>query len=133
MKLCDDLIVWPNHIILEFLLEYRWTGEISLFWNILRNISLPQGFRAGMALYSRRYTRILVTGKTLLRLGASSELPNSSKVLTPGILLPTLSVFCLLRSDFWRILSDFSQFWSSAGPPRGYRCPYIPNYAGIFS
>ena len=105
-------------VILEYSPEYKPAPRLS-GWNV--------------ALYSRRYTRILVTGKTLLRLGASSELPNSSKVLTPGILLPTLSVFCLLRSDFWRILSDFSQFWSSAGPPRGYRCPYIPNYAGIFS
>ena len=77
---------------------------------ILRNISLPQGFRAGILVYSRRYTRLLVTGKTFLRLGASSELPNSSKVLTPGFVLPTLSVsvyfgaifggFCLIFRDF---------------------------------
>ena len=30
-----------------------------------------------------------------------------------------------------RFCHGFSRFWSSAGPSRGYRCPYIPHYAGI--
>ena len=93
----------------------------------------PKGFRAGMALYSRRYTRILVTGKTFLRLGASSELPNSSKVLTPAFCFRLCPFFVYFGATFGGFCLIFLQFWSSAGPPRGYRCPYIPNYAGIFS
>ena len=75
-----------------------------------RRVFVPQGFQAGMALYSRRYTRILVTGKTFLRLGASSELPNSSKVLTPAFcfrLCPFFVYFGAIFGGFCLIFRNF--------------------------
>ena len=34
----QSALAWPIHVILEFLLEYRWVGEVCPFWNIPWNI-----------------------------------------------------------------------------------------------
>ena len=94
-----------------------------------------QGFRAGISVYSRRYTRLLVTGKTLLWLGASSELPNSSnRVRSTKLEDPFASrvhFLSVLERLILAVRSKKNRFWSFAGTARGYRCPYIPHYAGI--
>ena len=71
---------WPEHVILEFLLEYRWSGDVSQFWNILWNIEGPAG------IYIRQECRrildvtprLLVMMKTFVSFQASSKLLNSS-------------------------------------------------------
>ena len=99
---------WGSQVILEFLLEYRWSGEVCPFWNIPWNIRLYLRL-SNLECYC--IPDVTPGASHRERLSLSFELPNSSnRVYITTVGEDLLAARVHFSSDFARFASILPRF-----------------------
>ena len=120
---------WPRYVILEFLLEYRWSAEVSPFWNMLWNIDSPGRFwlrntsiRRLSNLECQCIPDVTPGASRRERRALSFELPNTSNRVKSHIFKDLLTARFPFSERFSAILRDFERFRAILelrGPSKG--------------